>query len=88
MKDLMLSHREELWGMVEQENQRQLAKWGIQNRDPFEWLAYMTEELGETSEAISEWMYRGGSAEHVAREAIQTATLALKIAEMFSRGQP
>jgi NTP pyrophosphatase (non-canonical NTP hydrolase) len=82
MKDLQLSNPY-IFAMVQAENKRQVAKWGIQNRTPFEWLAYTTEELGELSEAISEWSYRGKLGENVVKEAIQTATLCLKIAEMF-----
>ena len=82
MKDLELRDPH-LYGMVKEESRRQIAKWGIQNVDPFEWLAYTTEELGELSYAISEWQYRGGLQSNVVKEAIQTATLCLKIAEMF-----
>lgn len=82
MKDLCLKDKH-LWEMVKNENIEQLEKWGIQDRDPFEWLAYTTEELGELAKAISEWNYRMGSPADVMKEAIQVATLALKIAEMF-----
>ena len=68
---------------LQAENERQLEKWGVQDHTPFEWLAYTLEELGELSEAISEWEYRGGLVEDIVKEAIQTATLAMKIAEMF-----
>jgi len=70
--------------MVEAENKRQIMKWGIQDREPFEWLGFATEELGELAEAIGEWQFRKGTIEDVVSEAIQTATLCLKIAEMFN----
>ena len=69
------------------ENRRQLDKWGVQNHSCFEWLAYTTEELGELSNAISEQYYRRGDREAVVKEAIQVATLALKIAEMYRHTQ-
>lgn len=50
------------------------------------WLTYTTEELGELAEAISEHIYRDGNREHIIKEAIQTATLCLKIAEMVETG--
>ncbi len=82
MKDLCLEtnnfHRE-----IEEENRRQLDKWGIQDHLPAEWLMFATEELGELAEAIGEWQFRGDSRENVVKEAIQTATLCIKIAEMF-----
>ena len=68
---------------IQDENQRQLRKWGVQTHTAFEWLTYTTEELGELANAISEHEYRGGNSKDVVKEAIQVATLALKIAEMF-----
>ena len=72
-----------LFDMVRNESDRQIKKWGIQDRSSFEWLAYTIEELGELSCAISEWDYRNGLRSEVIKEAIQTATLCLKIAEIF-----
>jgi NTP pyrophosphatase (non-canonical NTP hydrolase) len=82
MKDCLLKDPR-IFEMVMEENNRQVRKWGIQDRDQFEWLAYTTEELGELSNAISEYTYRDGLQSSVIKEAIQTATLCLKIAEIF-----
>ena len=82
MKDLCLK-TPSLMPLVYRENVRQLEKWGVQDLEPFAWLAFATEELGETSQAISNFIYNGGLAEDVVTEAIQTATLCLKIAEMY-----
>jgi NTP pyrophosphatase (non-canonical NTP hydrolase) len=85
MKDLCLTqYTEKIAPMVFRENHRQIEKWGVQDHDPAWWLAFTTEELGELSEAISEYTFRGGLAENVVNEAVQTATLCLKIAEMFN----
>ena len=70
---------------VEKENISQIQKWGIQIRSSFEWMTYTIEELGELAEAINEYEYRGGLREKVVSEAIQVATLALKIAEMHKK---
>jgi len=83
MKDLCFRNWITLEALVLAENHNQLDKWGVQNHSPFEWLTYTTEELGELAAAISEAEYRGGSVKDVVKEAIQTATLALKIAEMY-----
>ena len=83
MKDLCLATGK-LVLLVYRENIRQLEKWGIQDHAPFEWLGFATEEIGELAEAIGEFTFRGGLAEDVVKEAIQTATLCLKIAEMFN----
>lgn len=61
----------------------QVIKWGVQTHTSFEWLTYTTEELGELAKAISEFEYRSGTKDEVVKEAIQVATLALTIAEMF-----
>ena len=82
MKDLCLATGK-VMPLIYAENLRQLEKWGVQDHPPFEWLGYATEELGETAQAIGDFLYREGSTEDVVKEAIQTATLMLKIAEMF-----
>lgn len=85
MKDLCFADENfiKLKSLLLHENLRQLEKWGVQDHLPSEWLMFATEELGELAKAISEWNYRNGNAKNVVKEAIQTATLALKIAEMF-----
>ncbi len=83
MKDKCFMLWNRLQKLVKNENHFQLNKWGIQDHTIFEWLAYATEELGELSNAISEHYYRDGNKQEVIKEAIQTATLSLKIAEMY-----
>jgi len=82
MKDLCLATGR-VMPLVYRENLAQLEKWGVQDHEPVWWLAFATEELGELSEAISEFSFRGGLAEDVVKEAVQLATLSLKLAEMF-----
>lgn len=67
---------------IMREHCRQIEKWGYQTHNVFEWLAFTTEELGELSKAISEYVYRDGNKEDIVKEAIQVATLAIKIARM------
>jgi len=81
-EDLLLNRSRDFYQMIEDENVRQLKKWGVQDRTPFEWMAYLTEEVGELSKAICEMIYRKGSHRDIVDEAIQVATLAIKIAEM------
>lgn len=83
LTDKKLSNYGTLHNLVMDENQNQLNKWGIQTHTPFEWLTYATEELGELAEAISECEYNNKPKGKVVKEAIQTATLCLKIAEMY-----
>lgn len=83
-EDQMLHGIEDLMDLVMKEHTKQLVKWGTQSCSGFEWLTYTAEELGELAEAISEHEYREGKRIKVVDEAIQLATLALKIAEMYS----
>jgi NTP pyrophosphatase (non-canonical NTP hydrolase) len=83
LKDLCFQHTGQLAAMVMQEHREQLEKWGIQRHHPFAWLAFLTEEVGELAEAMSEKEYRDGNEHRVLCEAVQVATLALKIAEMY-----
>jgi NTP pyrophosphatase (non-canonical NTP hydrolase) len=55
---------------------------GVQDRTPAEWLMFLGEEYGELCEAVAENQFRGGERSEIVKEAIQVATLALKIAEM------
>ncbi len=82
MKDLQLFDGR-IPQMIHDEGKRQVKKWGVQRRTPFEWLSYLTEEVGELSRAIQEHEYREAPISHVVNEAIQVATLAAKIAEMY-----
>lgn len=68
--------------LLVEEDIRQLKKWGIQRVSPFEWLAYLAEEFGELAKAVNEVMYGRAPMWPVKKEAIQVATLALKIAKM------
>ena len=81
--DLLLSCEAWMTTKIRIENKAQLHKWGVQTHTAFEWLTYTTEELGELANAISEYEYRGGTKGDVVKEAVQVATLALKIAEMY-----
>ena len=83
--DAQLLDNEWVIDKIQSENERQMDKWGLQSCSAFEWLTYTTEELGSLAKAISECEYRDGTKEKVVREAIQVATLALKIAEMFEK---
>ena len=83
IKDQALASLESLFDAVKKENIRQIEKWGIQDRSPYEWLTWTTEELGELAQALADHEARGASRENVFKEAIQTATLCLKIAEMY-----
>jgi len=68
---------------IRDEDMYQRTKHGKQDRTAFEWLAYLGEEVGELNQAIIEHHYRDGQCDHIRQEAIQVATLAIKIAQMM-----
>ena len=70
---------------VHDEDIRQIEKWGNKNHLLVEWMSFLTEEVGELAQAINENVYRKGSLENIKKEAIQVATLSLKIAHMINR---
>ncbi len=80
--DQKLENRKQLFEDIVIENEKQTEKWGVQIHSLFEWQNYTTEELGELAKAIAENHYRKGSWQDIYKEAIQVATLSLKIAEM------
>lgn len=87
MEDGQLRSFEDLQALVMAENLRQLKKWGVQRHTLPEWLMYLGEEVGELNQAAGDYYHGRASRTDKARaEAIQAATLALKIAEMLEAG--
>jgi NTP pyrophosphatase (non-canonical NTP hydrolase) len=68
-----------IFDKVQLEHWKQLGKWGIQKRSLFEWMTYLTEEVGELAQAIAEYEYRDGKSIEIEKEGIQVAALACKI---------
>ena len=89
-EDKELVNLDILIGCIKRESHEQLKKWGVQKRTLPEWLMYLTEEVGELNEASAEFIYRLGSVNEIFDEAIQVATLALKIAEfiLYEKREP
>jgi NTP pyrophosphatase (non-canonical NTP hydrolase) len=69
------------------ERDRQEAKWGEQNHDPFTYLTILMEELGELAEAALHARFGGPAADGLRNEAIQTAAVAVAIVECLDRGK-
>ena len=46
--------------------------------DPLHAAAVVNEEAGELTRAVLKWVYEGGNAEDVKREAVQTAAMAVR----------
>ena len=83
MIDLQLSASPPILHEILKENNRQLEKWGIQDHYGTEWLAILTEEVGELAKAILEHDRGLCTSKDVMKEAVQVSTVAIKIAEMY-----
>ena len=73
------------------ERERQDAKWGEQNHDPFTWLAILGEEYGECCKEALEMKFANvedpsGYLANFRSELVQTAAVALAIIECLDRG--
>jgi NTP pyrophosphatase (non-canonical NTP hydrolase) len=71
---------------VKTERQRQDAKWGEQNHDPFAYLAILTEEVGEAAQAAVQARFEGGDPARFRHEIVQVAAVAVAIVECVDRG--
>ena len=68
------------------ERQRQDAKWGQQNHDPFTYITILGEEFGELCQAALHRRFGGAASSGLRDEAVQTAAVALAIVECLDRG--
>jgi len=69
---------------IENERERQDAKWGVQNHAPDFWMVILLEEVGEAAEAILE-----GDYVDYAKELVQVAAVAVAAAEsLYRNGAP
>lgn len=85
---------------VQEERRRQDEKWGVQNHNPVEWIAILSEEVGEASREAVDFYFANGTEdahekadygtqwqriERLKRELIQTAAVAIAAAESIER---
>jgi NTP pyrophosphatase (non-canonical NTP hydrolase) len=82
-EDKQLKTLDDLMDYVSAENNRQINKFGIQEHNSFQWSNILFEEIGELAKAINEFEFFDGDKHEIFKEAIQSATLCLKIAEIF-----
>jgi len=70
---------------VIQERGKQNQKWGQQNHKDAIWLVILTEEVGETSQAILHDIFGGHASGNVEEELIQVAAVAIQWLECIQR---
>lgn len=99
LKEMALCPRAKILNEVLQERTRQDAKWGIQNHCPIEWMAILTEEVGEASKGALDHHFRNQSAcgneptedlqnrrlSRYRKECIQVAAVAVSMVECQDR---
>lgn len=79
---------------INDERDRQDAKWGVQNHPASVWLTVLTEEVGELAEAVL--VVRGEPRDltmsqaiaDMRKEAVQSAAVAMAFVEWIDRGMP
>jgi len=85
---------------VEQERFRQNEKWGVQNRNVVEWVAILTEEVGEVAKEAVDFYFANGVVDvhtltneeeqkqrlaNYRMECIQVAAVAVQMVENLDR---
>lgn len=85
MKDV----KQRILGEILKEREAQDVKWGEQNHKPIEWVAILTEEVGEVSAEALElhFDHAGNSLERYRAELVQVAAVALAMLECLERGE-
>ncbi len=61
----MNTTRVEVLKLVDNERNRQDAKWGEQNHEPSKWVAILGEEFGEYCQAVNETVFDNGPSERI-----------------------
>ena len=74
--------KERIFADIDAEHQQVLGKWGVQVHEKKWWLIFLFEEFGELAKALAEYNFRQGPIDDVYDEAIQVATLSIKIYRM------
>ena len=75
-------------GEIANERVRQNDKWGEQNHKPVEWIAILTEEVGEAAKEAIENHFEYPNNEGLTnyrKELVQVAAVAVQMIECFDR---
>jgi len=79
---------------IVRERERQDIKWGVQNHEPFKWLAILGEEVGEVNKACLEsfdWKketFQGKNLTEIRTELVQVAAVTKAFIECIDRNYP
>lgn len=70
---------------VLEERRRQNEKWGVQTNPPEVWQAILTEEVGESAQAVLHDIFGGRAAGTLETEVIHVAAVAFQWLEAIER---
>lgn len=78
---------------IKKERLAQDAKWGEQNHKPIEWVAILTEEVGEVSKEALESHFKQyyrdvNQLANYRKELIQVAAVAISMIQCLDRNKP
>ena len=73
---------------INSERQRQGARWGEQSHTPGEWLAVLTEEVGEVAQEVLRHRFSGTGLDKYRSELVQVAAVAAAAIECLDRTVP
>ena len=74
--------RNEIFGMISEERQRQIDKWGDNSSPDDPWIAILGEEFGEVCQAFLD-VRHGLPTDNLKEELIQVAAVAVKWLEIL-----
>jgi len=82
-----MTTRETIFAEVSKERDRQEAKWGEQNHEPFTWLAILGEEVGEANQAAVQAFFDRDVEKwkRYDKELVQIAAVAVSMLECLAR---
>ena len=99
-QEKIISPTERILNEVGLERAKQFAKWGEQNHSLVEWMAILTEEVGETSKEAVDFYFKHPAPEtddfedvqlqrlyRYRKELIQTAAVAIQMIECVDRNE-
>lgn len=85
MNNLTSKEQATIIGEVVGERINQDVKWGVQNYNPFIYLAILGEEVGEANQAAIELGFAKGTVKEYRDELIQVAAVAIAAVECIDR---
>lgn len=85
LKDRLKWHKKKLLEQIDQERERQIEKWGIQERSISSWNGVLLEEILEFTQGINDYNDNRGDLSSARDELIQSITVGLNVLDMLNK---